>query len=634
MFLIMTKLVKKYYCFTTIFILFSLFMLAKVYFEYHKITTNQEIIDSPQEKCLRNFLQTSTRATLFSGAAFMLLVFFLLKKVRRDEVTYKKQLEEKVSQQNTELRDQVHLLKEYKKVLDLCAIVSKGDLDGNITYVNNKLCQDSGYRREELIGKPHSIFRHPDVPAAVFEKMWNTIQAKQHWQGTLPNRLRDGSTVWNTVTICPVLNIEGKIIEYIGARVNVTELVEKREQLKQALTIDSLTGLPNRAQLLYHLNSMERPTLILLDIHNFSSLNDFYGIEEGDTLIRVFAERVDAFCRNKPFTVYRYHGDCLALLHSDSGTRPFIDFFCHDLIDELTVKPYLLDRHEIPLNITVGVSFALDHPEVEADIALKQAQERKKELYILEESKNLKRELASNLACASRLRTALHENRIVVYCQPIVRARDGQVDKYECLVRIRNPDGTIVGPANFLEIAKKSRIYTKITRSVIQLSCAMFQGLDYDFSINLSTEDILDPAVSECLKNTLLKYDLQDKAILEIIETEGFENYEQVAVFIEEMKVLGCRIAIDDFGTGHSNYERLMKLQVDYLKIDGSIIRRITNDQIHRAITKTIVEVAQQIGVKTVAEFVADEEIAAAARELGVDYLQGYYFGAPQRRPI
>lgn len=151
----------------------------------------------------------------------------------------------------------------------------------------------------------------------------------------------------------------------------------------------------------------------------------------------------------------------------------------------------------------------------------------------------------------------------------------------------------------------------------------------YDFSLNLSTEDILDPAVVEYLKTRLRETSLAKRAILEILETEGFENYDQVVLFIKEMKEMGCRIAIDDFGTGYSNYERLLSLQVDYLKIDGSIVKKITTDDISLSIVEAIVAVAKKLEIQTVAEFVFDKQTAELATSLGVDYLQGYYFSEP-----
>ena len=196
-------------------------------------------------------------------------------------------------------------------------------------------------------------------------------------------------------------------------------------------------------------------------------------------------------------------------------------------------------------------------------------------------------------------------------------------------VRIIEKDGSNISPFFFLGTAKKARIYTRITRSVIDHACNTFVGSSYDFSVNLSTEDILDPGVVEYLKTRLRETSLAKRAILEILETEGFENYDQVVIFIKEMKEMGCRIAIDDFGSGYSNYERLLNLQVDYLKIDGSIVKKITTDDISLTIVEAIVAVAKKLEIQTVAEFVFDKQTAELATSLGVDYLQGYYFSEP-----
>ncbi len=196
-------------------------------------------------------------------------------------------------------------------------------------------------------------------------------------------------------------------------------------------------------------------------------------------------------------------------------------------------------------------------------------------------------------------------------------------------MRIIEEDGTVISPYLFLKTAKKTRIYTKITEVVIDSACRNFRNTDMDFSINLSTEDIMNPAVVEHLKNSLTESSLAHRAIIEILETEGFDNYAQVHKFVQDIKEMGCRIAIDDFGTGHSNYERLLSLQVDFLIIDGSIIKKNTTDEVSQTIVATIVAVARKLDIETVAEFVFDKETAELATSLGVDYLQGFYFSEP-----
>ncbi len=585
--------------------------------------------NSIKEDLINLFFIKTTIITLLSGILLLAIIFFLIIKARKRHSQHTHELEDAVHGKTKELREQVNLLQEYSKVLDCSAIVSKGDQEGIITYVNKNLCQTTGYSEDELLGKPHSILRHPDMKASTFRNMWKTILNKSIWQGLVKNRKKDGSFSYSQTTICPILDSKGNILEFIAARNDVTELVEKRKELQNLLTTDTLTKLPNRYQILRDLSRLERATIILLDILDFANINDFFGIEEGDSILLEFARRVQLEVKDRPSQLYRLHGDQLALLLFDSYPQDTLKTIIEKLITSISDTPFKAGDNEIVVNITCGSACNLNNALLEADIALKQAKTNRWDYVINEENSTIKQELQKNHNCVVQIKNALREKRVVNYFQPIISAKTGEIEKYECLVRIIEKDGEVISPFFFLPTAKKARIYTAITKIVIDNACTTFKNSSYDFSINLSTEDILDSNISNYLKTKLGEADLANRAILEILETEGFENYDMVSQFIQEMKEMGCRIAIDDFGSGYSNYERLLNLHVDYLKIDGSIIKRITTDEVSLTIVEAIIAVSSKLGIKTVAEFVFDEETAKLATSLGVDYLQGFYFSEP-----
>jgi PAS domain S-box-containing protein/diguanylate cyclase (GGDEF)-like protein len=582
-----------------------------------------------KDELIKLFFIKSTVITLLSSIVFLVVIFMLIRRVRRNDERYTRELEETVSSKTKELRGQINMLQEYSKVLDASAIVSRGDLKGDITYVNTRMCRTTGYAENELLGQPHSILRHPDVDEAVFQDIWNTIQSKSIWQGLVQNKKKDGSSSWAKSTICPIVDSDGEILEYIAARNDVTELVEKRQELQTLLTTDTLTGLPNRFQMLQDLTSLDCASVLLVDILDFSDINDFFGIEAGDLILMEFAHRVQEECAQSSMQLYRSHGDQLALLLQKSYQLDELKSIIEQLIERISNTPFLINNIEIVVHVTCGIAWNLKNPLLEADIALKQAKNNRQAYIINSEGTKTQQELQKNHNRIINIKNALRDKRVVTYYQPIIKAETGEIEKYECLVRIIEEDGKVISPFFFLDTAKKARIYTAITRAVIDNACNAFSDSSYDFSINLSTEDIQDSSVVEYLKTRLRESTLAQRAILEILETEGFANYDQVAIFIQEMKEMGCRIAIDDFGSGHSNYERLLNLHVDYLKIDGSIVKKITTDDISLTIVKAIVAVAQKLEILTVAEFVFDEKTAKMATALGVDYLQGYYFSEP-----
>jgi EAL domain-containing protein (putative c-di-GMP-specific phosphodiesterase class I) len=189
--------------------------------------------------------------------------------------------------------------------------------------------------------------------------------------------------------------------------------------------------------------------------------------------------------------------------------------------------------------------------------------------------------------------------------------------------------GQPVSPDRFLDVAKKIRLYRQITRTMVQQSFSRFAENDYEFSLNLSLEDLLDPELTTFIVNSLSQGSLARRAIFEILESEGIENYAAVKVFIDRVKALGCQIAIDDFGTGYSNFEHLLRLDVDTIKIDGSLIRLLDTDQNALTVTRGIVEFARGLGMQTVAEFVHSPALLKAVKALGIDYAQGACIGLP-----
>ncbi len=228
-----------------------------------------------------------------------------------------------------------------------------------------------------------------------------------------------------------------------------------------------------------------------------------------------------------------------------------------------------------------------------------------------------------------KLKKALENDRIVPYYQAIFNINTNKIEKYEALVRLIDEDGSIVSPFYFLNIAKKSKQYLKLTKQVIKKSFEYFKDKDYEFSVNLTLEDIKNKNISSYIIEMLKEYKIASKVVFEIVESEGIEDFDQINNFLDRARELGCKIAIDDFGSGYSNFEYLIKLNADYIKIDGSLIKDILIDKSNQEIVVTIIDFAKRQGFKTIAEFVSNEEIFNKVKELGIDYVQGYYISEP-----
>ncbi|MFI5368113.1 MAG: EAL domain-containing protein, partial [Spirochaetia bacterium] len=206
----------------------------------------------------------------------------------------------------------------------------------------------------------------------------------------------------------------------------------------------------------------------------------------------------------------------------------------------------------------------------------------------------------------------------------------GTIDKFESLMRIRENDGQIIPPGAFFTIAKKSKIYPELSRAIIAKTAGMMRGTQPSVSINVSLEDIVNPDVLEVIDRIVSETGLGQRIVFELLESEGIENYSDVSRFIERMKSWGCKIAIDDFGTGYSNFGHILRLRVDYLKLDASLIKPIVEDSNARCIVETIVAFARKLGIQTIAEFVHNEAVQSIVRSIGVDHSQGYFISEPR----
>ena len=403
-------------------------------------------------------------------------------------------------------------------------------------------------------------------------------------------------------------------------------IIEKTKELTKNLYHDTLTILPNRLKLQEDLTLYSKNTVAIFNIDDFKEVNDFFGIVAGDDLLCQIAY----WLNEMKLQPYRIGGDEFATILPRDLSAEEIQKKMELLLTKFGEKNFIIGEETFHLRATIGVAIASDKPLIHADIALNKARDLKKNYAIYDASEGVEELYKTNIAMSAQIRQALIEHRIVCQYQPIVNCQTGKIDKYETLVRIQREDGTLIPPNDFLPIAQKTKLYSKITQEVIYQACHTFSNRTEYFSINLSSSDILDSHIITTIERILKQTGTAKRIVFEILESEGIENFEEVASFISRMKELGATIAIDDFGSGYSNYENILKLNVDFLKIDGSLIRNIDQNPRHRIVVESIVDFARRIGIETIAEFVSSGEILSIVNDLGITYSQGFHTGKPQ----
>lgn len=520
------------------------------------------------------------------------------------------------------------LLNEYKKAVDASAIVSKTDEKGTITYINDAFCEVSHYSRDELIGNNHRVVRCSQTPSSVYENLWSTINQRKIWKGIICNASKDGKQYYVNSTIVPILTIYGELYEYIAISTDVTELFLRQKEILLHTT-DSLTQLPNRQKFLEELAKNKSPRLAIINIDHFSEVNDFYGYDVGDALLIKIAERL-RHIKTQGVGVFRLSGDEFGLLSNAEVSSKEFEKNCVDVIEQLSKEVFNIEDNELNISATMGVAEESNNVYVNAGMALRVAKESQKKYLFYNSNVDIQERTGENLRWTKSIKDAIENDRIELYIQPIINSFNGQAEKYECLMRLIDEDSKEVSPFFFIDIAKHARLYPKLSEIIIKKSFQYFSNRTESFSINLTIIDILNEDIIKLIKQLAADKNVADRVVLEIVESEGIDNFEEVSEFIQDMQALGCRIAIDDFGTGYSNFEYLMKLSPDFIKIDGSIVKNIAHDEGVYAIIKLIHDFSLSIGAKTIAEFVCDKGVSSKLNEIGVDYLQGYYYGKPK----
>ncbi|MFY4857953.1 EAL domain-containing protein [Aliarcobacter butzleri] len=540
----------------------------------------------------------------------LLLIFFILKLKE-----FKK------------LKKENHILKQYNEATKDSNIISTADLKGNITYVNDKFCEVSLYTYEEVLGKPHSIVRGEEDDE-IFQQLWETIKNKKVWYGVLKNRKKNGEFYWVNINIRPILNEKNEIIEYIAIRHEITDLVLKTEELKRNLRLDSLTNIGNRYKLIEDVSKSVNPCISILDIVSFSDVNDFFGYKTGDNVLKIVARKIEKLLIDKEnYKVYRDHSDTFCIVAQNEDRDKFIKNV--DEISKTIAKvPIVIKSRELYVQLSYVFSFESKENLLETANIIKRYSQANKNIIVYDKALELEKDYEKNIFWTLKIKKALDEDKIVPYFQPIYNLKTNKIEKYEALVRLIDGNN-VISPYYFLDISKKSKQYLQLTKTMIQKTFDYFRDKDFEFSINLTFEDIKSEYISSFIIELLKEYKIGHRVVFEIVESEEIDNFRKINEFFVTIREYGCKIAIDDFGSGYSNFEYLAKLNVDYIKIDGSLIKDILINKSSQNIVSMLVNFAKGQKVKTIAEFVSNKDILNKVRELGIDYVQGYYIKEP-----
>jgi diguanylate cyclase (GGDEF)-like protein len=418
------------------------------------------------------------------------------------------------------------------------------------------------------------------------------------------------------------------------------ELYEKNRQLTRLnremilrAYKDPVTGLPNRNKFEDDVRRMvaSKVNFALINIRNFCEINELFGIKEGDRILKTFGNFLRRLAKreNKFAKVYRIRGDRFGLLVTDVSEGEFISMVKR-VIARLEQQDFEVGGIKFKLDVVAGISRNREQLIIEAEIAEQEAKKRNMDIYVFDmDLGELYKELQKNITIATKLKDALSNDGVIPVFQPIVNLKTGEVEEYEALMRVIDDEGNFLMPGEFLHVAKKISIYSKLSKKLIEKALITAKEKGIKVALNISSEDLSSSSMRDWLIDVIKRYGVANKVCFEIVESEVFNDLRILESFYSRVKDIGAELAIDDFGSGYSNYEYITIVKPDYIKIDGSLISKVVQSREVETLVKHIVLFSKELNIKTVAEFISSEEILEKVKELGVDYGQGFYLGKP-----
>ncbi|BBG66331.1 diguanylate cyclase/phosphodiesterase (GGDEF & EAL domains) with PAS/PAC sensor [Hydrogenimonas sp.] len=406
------------------------------------------------------------------------------------------------------------------------------------------------------------------------------------------------------------------------------EVKKRTDEALEHLMKNPLTKLHNRLSFVKRLEKNSRASVAIFNIDRFQSYNDLFGAKVGDRIIQEYA----AYLRQTIpylYEIYHLQGDEFAIIEPDKKASSTFLAMVKRVAELAREFHYTDENGSFILQASIGVCIDEEQPLTKADMALKKAKNSSESLVVYSENIIKKQRYLENITMTKVLSKAIKDDRIVPYYQPIFDARTGKVFKYEVLARLVDENGLVIPPAHFITLAKQIKLYSELTKIIFDKAMESIEEHGLHLSINLSADDIHHRPTRDYIMDRIAMSAFSNHVTFELLESEETTNYDDLSAFIQRVKQYGVKIAIDDFGSGYSNFAKILKLKVDYIKIDGSFIKKIDTDADSKEFAEIIHKLANSYNMKTVAEFVADESIYNTVREIGIDFVQGYHFGKP-----
>ncbi|MFT4232710.1 MAG: EAL domain-containing protein [Leucobacter sp.] len=577
---------------------------------------------------------------------------------------------------------------EIVRALNATSIIAITDRHGVIEYVNERFCEISQYSREELVGQTHRIIDSGHHPSEFFDEMWRVIKSGGVWKDEICNRAKDGAEYWVETTIIPLCDENGQPERYVAIRSEETQRHLAEEEARLLAFFDSVTGMANRVSMIQAVERALEAQAIgefcayaSCSIDELSSVNDAFGYEAGDHLLRAAANGLHDL-EDARVSTARIDSDTFGVLITGLGTdQRRAERGCLEIVER--VLSTLNGSIELPSGMVLDVSASLgfvlwappgsraagsasherlpaagearpggtcplddfiessDASEIikSADMARKRAKLAGGQTRVRRFRQRLLDEAQERVRLFSALRRGIEEGELRLFSQPIVD-RHRRVIGEEGLIRWLSPERGLVSPDSFIPLAEQTGLIIEIGEWVLEQACRVLTSWSGDperrtltFSVNLSERQLRADDFAERVHEMLERHRITPGLLkFELTESVLHADLDRTIRMLSLLRAEGVFAALDDFGTGYSSLSYLRRLPVQQLKIDRSFVSTMVDDEHSAAITRTIVQLGRTFELQVVAEGVETEEQFAMLRDLGVDAFQGYLFARP--RPI
>ncbi len=517
------------------------------------------------------------------------------------------------------------------------------DKNFNFVYVNDAAINSSGYSRGELIGKHRSIFSSGLNGEQAAKRFYNTLSQGKLLNDLITYRTKTGTLIYGDTTVIPVTSNDG-VKYFISTVRDITDEKKLQKSMNKLLFFDPVTNLPNKSQFeeemaaYITMNAEDGlSALIIIDPKEFALINNGFGYEVGDMLLRQMGIAISDTVYDKDITAKLQENRFAVFIKTINSKENIIVIL--NKIEKALSRPFHINSHDISIAISMGIASYPDdgrQPQElisKANIALIDAKSQGKSYCFF--SKRFEDEVTKALMLKESLKNALQKREFVLYYQPYINIKTGAVAGAEALIRWKK-EGKIIPPDSFISVLEKSNMIKDVEEWIMEMASSDIKMINNNrsaaisVSINISAASFKGGNLTDQILYHTNNCNIDPSIFhIEITERMFMKDRNHAKTVLSSLRKAGIQIAVDDFGTGYSSLSYIESLPVDILKIDISFIRKMMKDKRALTIVKTIISLAGSLKLETIAEGVETEDQAKILAELGCDYIQGFLYAKP-----